>query len=419
MKTKLIMLVLSFPLLMLGITLPECIQQAEAQYAAGANAEIYRNQEKLSNSGITSGRYPQLSITAYYKGQSESTEINLGELPFEADFPQQSKTSYDLSLQMQQMVYDGGLISQNSKLSELQYKTRQVGLEGELLKRNLQTAGYYYQILLFRRQEEILNLHKDNLTAELNKIEAAITAGMMDNTGSLLIRDQIWQLAEEVLKVNYQKYDLMAKLTRITGILIKDNSELEIYEAELLFPEEINRPELKALDLQSEMERTLSSIAAGGLLPRLSLNGAYSYGNPGYDIFAEDAHAYWRAGLNFQWNIWDWGSLKKQKAIHLQQAEVLQNTKTSSREAIELNLMEIDNEMRRLRENLKLYSERHKLLLQVVSGYETRLEAGIISAEEYLQQFNKLKEVELKQATAEIQLSFKQITELFIMGGIL
>ena len=223
MKHYTLLILLLIPLWLSSITLPECLEQGDSHFTVNANTEIYNELNFKSDQAIKSRWYPQFNISGNYNDQSESTEIDLGELPFAVDFPRQETNSYSLSLEMQQVLYDGGNISRQRKLSDLQYQSRIQESEAEKLQRHLLITSLYYQIMLSQSQQQILNLHKDNLAAELRKVSAEIEAGVLDSNNSLLIQEQLWKLAEEITGVNYRLREYLSKLNRLTELSLDEN----------------------------------------------------------------------------------------------------------------------------------------------------------------------------------------------------
>jgi outer membrane protein TolC len=405
------------PLLLLGTTLPQCLNAAEENYAASPNQEIFRQMQNLNTKTLNSKWLPQLNLSASYISKSESTQLDLGDIPLNLSIPEQEKSSYELSMNVQQMLYDGGIVSRKRQLAELRTQSSILKVKAGLLQRRVLITGLYYQMLLAQRQQEILALHKANLAAELRKVEAGINAGVLDKNSSLLIQDQLWQLASETFKIDYLYQECQEKLSSLTALEFTEADRLENYDAELVIPAEITRPELEIMNKQKEMELSQTRLSGSGMLPQIAANAAYAWGNPGYDIFSDDAHSYYRAGINFNWQLWDWHSNKRAREQHQKQAEAIENNYSVQKQAIELTLIEKDFWIERLRENLIIQSERQALLSQITTSYAAKLEEGIISAEDFLQQFNKQKEIELEQSASELEVSFQKILRLFIMGG--
>jgi len=400
-----------------AINLTQCLQAAEDNYAASPNQEIFEQIQNINARSLHSKWYPQFNLSANYTGKSESTEINLGTLPFEVSFPEQEKTSYEIALNLQQVLYDGGTISRNLKLSDLRTESSILEVKAGMLQRKAQVTSLYYMMLLAQRQQKILALHKEDLAGELRKVEAGISAGIIDKTSSLLIQDQLWQLADETFKINYLYEECQQKLSKLTAIEFTLEDSLENYDSELYIPTGIIRPELEILDKKQEMELAQTSLAGSGILPQVSASAAYAWGNPGYDIFSDEAHTYYRVGVYFNWQLWDWQSNQRSRKLHSLRAEAIENNRSVQQQAIELALIEKDSEIERLRETLKIQSERRDLLTRITASYEAKLEEGIISCDDYLQQFNKQKEIELQQSASELEISFQRILKIFIMGG--
>ena len=417
MNKSILIILLILPLMLSAITLSQCLSAAEENYATNPNQEIYRQMLSLNTKSIQSKWYPQFNLSGNYTGKSESTQLDMGGLPFEVTMPMQDKTNYEVALNLAQTLYDGGMISRNLKLANLRTESSILGVRAGLLERKTMVTSLYFQMLLAQRRKEILALHKENLSAELRKVEAGISAGILDKNSSLLMQDQLWQLAEETCKVNYLYQECQQKLSSITTLQFTETDSLEYYNSELIIPAEINRPELEIMNIKKEMELTQTRLAGSGMLPQISASAAYAWGNPGYDIFSEEAHSYYRVGIYLNWQLWDWHSRKHARNLHQKQAETLENNYSVQKQAIELSLIEKDNQIERLQENLIIQSERKALLSQITVSYAHKLEEGIISTEDYLQQFNKHKEIELQQSASELEISFQRILKIFIMGG--
>ena len=417
MKRIYLLILILLPVMLAATTLTQCLQAAEDNYAAKPNQKIFEQIQDITTRSLHSKWYPQFNLTANYTGKSESTQIGLGTLPFEVSFPEQEKTSYEIALNLQQVLYDGGTISRNLKLSDLRTESSILEVEAGMLQRRTQVTSLYYRMLLAQRQQKILALHKENLAAELRKIEAGISAGVIDKTSSLLIQDQLWQLADETFKINYLYEECQQKLSKLTALEFTLEDSLENYDSELYLPEEIIRPELEILELKKEMELAQTNLSGSGILPQVSASAAYSWGNPGYDIFSDESHTYYRVGVYFNWQLWDWQSNQRSRKLHNLQAEAIENNRSVQQQAIELALIEKDSEIERLQKTLKIQSERRNLLTRITASYEAKLVEGIISCEDYLQQFNKQKEIELQLSASELEISFQRILKIFIMGG--
>lgn len=415
-RIYLIFLIL-LPVMLTATTLTQCLQAAEDNYAANPNQDLFEQMLDINTRSLHSKWYPQFNLTANYTGKSESTQISLGTLPFEVTFPEQEKTSYEIALNLQQILYDGGSITRNLKLTELRTESSILEVEAGMLQRKTQVTSLYYQMLLAQKQQKILALHKENLAAELRKVETGISAGIIAKTSSLLLQDQLWQLADEIFKIKYQFEECREKLSKLTAIEFTLEDSLENYDSELYLPARIIRPELAILELKKQMELSQTSLSGSGILPQVAASAAYAWGNPGYDIFSDEAHTYYRVGVYFNWQLWDWQSNQRNRKVHLLQAEAIENNHSLQEQTIELALIEKDSEIERLQETLKIQSERRDLLTQITASYEAKLEEGIISCEDYLQQFNKQKEIELQLTASELEISFNRILKIFIMGG--
>lgn len=412
-------IVLIFAMRLTALTLKECLEASERNCTIKDNLKTYSDMEEMEMQMVQSGYFPQLYLGSNYHLQSESTEVALSGLPFEVDFPEQTQYGWSFSFQMQQLVYDGGIIKRKKKLNSLQKAVQRLGIEGQILHRKLNTAAYYYGILISQRQMDILELHNKYLTAELAKANAVLKAGMIEKTSILQLEEQKLQISEEMITLEHKKSDYLHKLESLTGeTILKVFSALPELE-EIIYPSAARSPELEITKVKRDMELEQSKLSGSGLLPKVNIAAMAGYGTPGYDIFSDDPHDYYQASINLSWYFWDWYSRSKKMKLHKQQAEVHKRELTEGEENLQLRIDECDMEIVKYNERLEILKERSLLLKKVSDDYASKLAAGTVSSSEYLQQFRSYKSCELEIAALELQKEFTAVKKLLIMGGTL
>src|SRR5690606_27286413 len=121
---------------------------------------------KLQNEIIGLDKLPKVSLYAQATYQSEVTQIPFS-LP-NATVEPLNKDQYRATLDVNQLIYNGGLLNAQSKLKEIQFKTQQQQIEVSLYQLKNIVNQYFFGILLLQEKNELLQ-SKMSLLIEKNK----------------------------------------------------------------------------------------------------------------------------------------------------------------------------------------------------------------------------------------------------------
>ncbi len=177
-------------------------------------------------------------------------------------------------------------------------------------------------------------------------------------------------------------------------------------EAALLARALEQRPDLRLHERQAGMYRELADADRAAWLP--SVNGMVSlrYGIPGVDQVANAWMGYYVAGVNLQWNVWNWGADRHKVEARMLDADNSALRAAQLRRQLASGVASLLNELEVLRGSMRLLDaqiaqEREKQQLLAV-----RLAEGLATATE-------LVDAEVSLTTARI--SREQITLQYAM----
>lgn len=417
MKMKLVIIMLILMEQLSAISLGECLSACENEYSLKENLDIITQSAEAYDSALRSSYYPQIYLAGSFRGQSESTEIEFEGLPFQVELPEQPQESWNLAMQMNQVIYDGGSIKRQRSINTFSSNAQSSAIESSILERKLETASLYYGYMICSKQKEILELHKTDLNLELEKVKVTVEAGLLDNSSIYQIEEQQLKLTEEILDLEYQLADLGKKLEILTGLEITDGMQFEPVNDVVGFPDEIHVPELSVLQSRKQIEMEQTKLSGSGLLPQVRMTASAAYGSPGFDMFSENPHGYYQATINLSWKIWDWNIKKMQIKLHQFQAKSCDNEINAVEERLEMKISECDTEITKYAKRLLILEERLKLFERLSKDRERKHIAGTVSSYEYLQQLNRHRSCELERASVRLQKEFSAIKKLLIMGG--
>src|SRR5574344_291712 len=146
MKTiiQLIFLLLTFPMLVNGqITLEQCQQKARENYPMVKQFDLIEQTRQYNISNANKGYLPQVSVSVKATYQSDVSEIPpilsqmLSQMSGkEVSFPTLSNDQYQAVLEANQLIWDGGVISAQKKITEAGAEIDRKKLDVELFALN-------------------------------------------------------------------------------------------------------------------------------------------------------------------------------------------------------------------------------------------------------------------------------------------
>ena len=397
---KQIALLLVFPLMAEGagaqerITLGECYEWAHANYPQIRQYGLIEQTERYNLSNAAKGWMPQLSVNAKATYQSDVTK-----LPFDADklsaiipgieIPTLSKDQYQVVAEVNQTIWDGGVIRSTRQLTEAQATADREQLNSDLYTLNDRVNQLYYGCLL---QDELIRqnaLLQKELQVNIERIKA-----MMDN--GVANQSDLESMEVELLNARQNEIELKASRTVYRQMLATFINKPLTDQVVLKTPEsperslftQINRPELRALDAKSEWIETQNKQVTAGLMPRIGAFVQGGYGRPGLNMLEDSFEPYYVAGVRLSWNLGKLYTLKNdrrkievsRRQIDVQRETFLFNTR--------LQLLRQNTEIKKMTDLMRADDDIIRLRTSIKQAAEVKLENGVISVTDLIREIN-------------------------------
>ena len=103
------------------LTLEECYALANKNYPIAKQAELLQQKNTYEIDALKKGKLPKIDLNAQATYQSEVTQLPI-KIPNVVVNPL-NKDQYRATLDINQLIYNGGVIDANAKLKEAQIKT--------------------------------------------------------------------------------------------------------------------------------------------------------------------------------------------------------------------------------------------------------------------------------------------------------
>lgn len=398
-----------------SVTFGECIKKAREFHPYFADKQKIEDTRLLKIKNLNTSWLPQMNLNAQATYQSEATQIDIPAFNLHKGA---SLDQYKANLDINQVIYDGGITSAQKKVTQASLDADLQQNETDIYKVTDQVSNVYFYTLLLQVNRD---LYKNTLD-DLNSKELKISSGVRNG---ILMESDLNNLKVEILKTRQLLNDLelsynnsLQVLSELTGDSTLVNKKLEIPEFTVIKADSVNRPELRLFDLQKNILEGSKSISSSQRMPKLYAFSQLGYGRPGLNMMVDDFKSYYIVGIKLQWNIWDWSKASREKEIYSIQQNMVDSKKESYMRNLNISGKNELTKLKQLEQTLSTDQEILDLRKSISLQTEKRLEQGMVTMTDYLTEYNAQVKAGLQLETHKIQL-IQSKANLLIINGLL
>ena len=413
MKILKLLLLLTF-LLSLPVNAQETVTLEEIQLLAKEHYPLIKRNGLIEKTkaytleNIAKGWLPQINVVGQATYQNEVTQLPFA-LPNSSVEPL-SKDQYKVYADIQQTVYDGGLISNQKKLAKIQSETEIQKNEVELDKLEERINQIYFGILQSQEQLQQTEITKNDIENGLKKASAQLEYGTIFRSQVDVLKAQLIGLEQRQIEVQSLRKNLIETLSLFTK---KDFSENTVFETpeKLLLTGENNRTELKLFTLQQQMLETQKSLVESKNLPKLGAFFQSGYGKPGFNMLRNEFDVFNISGLRLQIPISGYYTKKNDLALLNTQQQDLEIQKENFLFNQNFSTIRNSEELEKLQKLIQKDEELIVLRQSIKKASLAQLENGVINTSDYLREVNAEEQARIQKMTHEIQFLFTQYNQ--------
>ena len=394
------------------LTLQECYDLAAKNYPLAKQSGLLHQKSTYEIEGLNTAKLPKIDLNAQATYQSDVIGLPIA-LP---GMEPQNKDQYRATLDVIQIIYNGGAVDATAKLRAAQSKTQQQQVEVNLYQLKSRINHYYFSILLLQEKRALLVSKNELLLEKTKEVKSGVKYGAILPASELILEAEMLKIKQQLTEIKFENIKLLQSLSDLTftkidseTVVIPPTNEDKISRS--------NRPELTLYDLQNEQIDFSKSILSKSALPRLNAFGQAGYGNPGLNMLDNSFQGFYIVGLKANWNILDWGKNKKD----LNALEIAKEIVLTEKETFELNnlieLQQGENDIKKLQELLTSDYEIIEIRSKIAQSANAQMKNGVITTSEYLTEFINLFEARNVLKTHEVQLSLAKSNYEIIKGN--
>lgn len=397
------------------LTLEDCYALANKNYPIAKQAELLQQKNTYDIDALKKGKLPKIDFNAQATYQSEVTELPI-KIPNVVVTPL-NKDQYRATLDVNQLIYNGGVIDANAKLKEAQTKTQQQQVAVSLYQLKTRINQYYFSILLLQEKEALLISKQEQLSSRINEVQSGVKYGAILPASEKVLEAEILKIKQQLIEIKSDKTKLLQNLATLTYSPIENTTKLVKPNFTIDFKKESNRPELKLFDLQSQQIETSSALLSKNQLPKVNAFGQAGYGNPGLNMLNNSFETFYMVGLKANWNVFDWNKTKAEKQALSVSKEIINSEKETFTINNQMQLQEFENEIQKNQDILATDTEIIDLRNTILKSSDSQLKNGVITSSDYIVEFTNLYEAKTNQKLHEIQLELAKANYQVIKGN--
>lgn len=355
------------------------------------------------NSG--SSYLPKLFING--KASYQSEVITIPGLSLVPEFPIIPKEQFNVSINLHQNIYDGGLSKHSRQIDESQLVIAEMDLETQLYRLNETINSIYFNILNLQEGLKILDKSLENLTSQKKLIESRVKNGVILESNLFNLEKQILTIEQEIISLESDRnvmYTMLSEwigqdVTTETILLIPDSPELEQTLS-------INRPEMGLFESQRNLLDAQYGISNINRTPKIWAFAQGGIGQPNpMNFFEVDPETYYIFGIQLNWDIYDWGQTNRKKQVFKMQQAIVDTKQQDFERNLNISMIKQYREIEKLKEILHKDDQIIELQEMIVKSTFSELENGVITSTQYLTELNTLIQAQIKRAQHELSLS--------------
>lgn len=420
----LIFAIFGLPLHSEVITLQECFEAAAQNHPVMKKPARHEkiNQTNLKN--INSTWLPQIDLEARASYQSEVTAIDLDLSQLSSnqaaapsiDFPTPENDQYDASIKFKQKLYDFGATQAQKKLTKIEGEKSQSEVEQEFYQVKQTITQYYLQSLILKKQMAILETSLEDIQATQKVVQSGVENGVLLPSDLHELQARELENKQKLIDVRQSIAGIFQNLEELTGISNLEKTELQSPQIKLSESKQINRPENQLFQIQSRQLNQLQKVTFRNKLPKMSGYVKFGYGRPGLNMLNDQFDSYYMAGIQFSWNIWDWGQNKRERNMLRIQQKLVADQQNAFNKEIQTRLNQQKNDIEKYEKLLKTDQKIINLNKKILQENRSKLRNGTITSSDYVKKLNSLSRARLNYESHKIQLTTAKVNYQLLKG---
>ncbi|MCD6597521.1 MAG: TolC family protein [Bacteroidales bacterium] len=399
------------------LNLEFCYKRAEEVYPLRKDRALIKQSVEIRVESLKKGYLPQLELSGDMKYLSEVINMNKI-LPLPGyEIPSPPNDNYRISLALNQILYDGGMIRSKQNLEIIASQVDDKSLDVELYKIKEIINTLYFSILFLQVNDSLFYLSAKELDVKLKQAEAAVSNGAMLSSDKDVLKVEKINLDQQVLENKHNQLAVIAALEIYLDTVLSPEVALITPVVDLTFEGPVNRPEYAMFDAQKQKLELSKHLSMVRRRPVIMGYGEAGYGQPGLNPVNDGFAPFYIVGLKMKWNFLHWNNTKRENEILTIQQVKIENQRETFNKNLNMGLVKAKEGVLKMQEVLQKDDEIIELRKRIMLSSASKLDNGIIQPSDYIRDFNKYLLSQVEQNLHQLLLLQAKFDYLTLKGN--
>ena len=300
--------------------------------------------------GIIAQLHPELASKIPELGVSLTSAFNNAGSSLVEALRTDTRNVYAGAVTLTQPLYMGGKIRAYNKITQYAEELARQQHQGGMQEVIMSTDQAYWQVISLVNKKKLAEGYLKLLQQLDSDVEKMIAEGVATKADGLSVRVKVNEAEMTLTKVEDGLSLARMLLCQLCGLDLSSPVTLtdeNMDDIPLLAPEThfdmstayANRPEIRSLELATQIYRQKVNVTRSEHLPSIALMGNYMVTNPSvFNSFENKFKGMWNVGVMVQIPIWHWGEGIYKTRSAKAEARIAQYQLEDAREKIELQV---------------------------------------------------------------------------------
>ena len=375
-------------------------EKARQNYPQIRQYDLISKSAEFNLSNASKANLPQVSLSGRATYQSDAINISQGPISIH-----QSKDQYQVVAEVNQVLWDGGVISARKKSIQTNAELEKQKLEVDLYALRDRVNQLFFGMLLLHEQQVQADILQTELQTNLEKIKACMKNGVANQS-------DVDALSVELLNVNQRQIELKAAEASYREMLSALTGEKMDVHTVFIKPlnaipgevQTIKRPELGFFDAQLHVLDNQTQLEQTAIMPKFGLFLQGGYGRPGLNMLATGFAPFYIGGIRFSWNINSFYTRKNNLDNILLNKEMVNVAKETFLFNNNLKINQQNTEIDKMRDLLRTDDDILQLRTNIKKACSAKVDNGVSTVTDLLREINAESLARQQKALHEIQL---------------
>ncbi len=382
------------------LTLEECYTLAKQNYPLIKRQNLIAKTKDYTVQNAAKGWLPQIQIIGQATYQNDVIQFPI-HLPNMTVDPL-SKDQYKVFTDIQQNIYDGGIIAHQKKIATLNAEIELQKTEVETDQLEIRINQIYFGILQTEEQLQQVELTKSDLSNGLKKADIQLENGVIFRSNVDILKAQIISLDQKKIELLSVKKSFLQMLSFFIQKNLDENTTF-VKPEKILIQTENKRAELQLFDLQKRILEQQKENINSKNLPKIGAFFQGGYGKPGFNMLKNEFDLFYIGGLRLNIPISGFYTKKNDLALVETQQQEIDVQKENFLFNQQFQSIQNNNDLEKIQKLIEKDDELILLRESIKNASFAQLENGVITTSDYLREVNELDRTKNQKIAHEIQ----------------